>query len=77
MPGYTQIKRDPFARRTLVRRTVRTFNFPRCSECGGTNHYGTLYAYYWEDDSLSAVRQPLKGNFCSVGCMRAYHKMEE
>jgi hypothetical protein len=60
------IVRDPFTRAALVRYDaglVRT-----CDWCG--NRAGK-FRYAYDPDSGPEVA--IKGQFCSVGCMRAYH----
>lgn len=68
----THIKRDPFARETLMRKPAREIHNVRpdetCKECGGP----ARFAYKWERDSIGYDRTPYTGMFCSVGCYRAF-----
>jgi hypothetical protein len=82
MPA-TQIKRDPFARASLMRRVVSPDDVAHagnsCANCGGLRKNHSLFQYFWEGDSeirifgsLSIANGKL---FCCVGCYRSY--MEE
>lgn len=69
---WTQISRDPYARTTLLRRIVRGLGL-KCGWCGGTLHLGRLFEYAVQADDSTRIN-PIKGRFCSVSCMRTYHK---
>lgn len=69
-----QLRRDPFARATLMRE-LRAHRNPSgslcCAECGTTGR--TLYIYYWEPDSVADRtwwRRDLKA-VCCIGCAEA------
>jgi hypothetical protein len=63
------ISRDPFAREELHRESVSTTC--TCDVCGSTRKGGKLFRYFVEEDQ--GRTNPIKGLFCSVGCMRIYH----
>lgn len=74
------ISRDPFARQTLMRETVRcgldTFHNATCQNCGSTSdtpraNYRRLFRYIISPDA--GRDNPIKGLFCSIECMRPYH----
>jgi len=67
----TYVSRDPFAREELHREKVKTSK--GCDWCGQTRKGGKLFAYHIEPDGILCRKNPIKGLFCSVGCMRAYH----
>ena len=75
MPGYTQVRHNSHA--TMYRSEIRTLNFPQCDWCGCTNARGNLFAYWVEQHGIYTRKRPIKGNFCSIGCMRSYHNTEE
>lgn len=64
-----EISRDPFARTTLVRRTVReTHDIGRgCAWCGQP----ARYCYETHTDGGRVHREDQA--FCSIGCRRSYH----
>lgn len=62
-----QISRDPFARESLHRETIKTAS--DCSWCGQQ----AKFRYYTEPDAIYVRKNYLRGEFCSIGCMRAYH----
>jgi len=67
----TQIARDPFARSDLMRGTPEV---GICNNCGGTNRWGKVWPYYWEQDAV--YRRPRHDDgkrFCCAGCYRAYY----
>ena len=70
-----QIRHDAFAREAILRETVYTSK--TCDFCGNAKHTfdGTpyLYRYYVEQDGINTRPEPIKGLFCSIGCMRAYN----
>jgi hypothetical protein len=62
----TQIKRDPFGRRSLMRERINTV---RCYNCGSKGKF----RYQWVND---AGREPSWRNvlpFCGVQCFRSYY----
>lgn len=66
-----QLRRDPFARITLMRERVKNGS---CYYCGNS---GRAWIYYWVNDSGRVVsdligRMP-KDAFCSVGCWEDYN----
>lgn len=61
-----QIARDPFARSTLVRRTVKTP--AECAWCGNR----ARFQYANEDDRVRPVTLAWSRPFCSVGCYRTH-----
>jgi hypothetical protein len=68
-----QISRDPFARETLMRDSVKTF--ASCSFCGSTRRDSRLYQYITQRDAVYVHAQDNvhKGLFCSKSCHDAYH----
>ena len=64
------ICRDPFARETLTRESVKPRPNQTCDWCGNLNGYGTLFLYFVEADGGKTSQ--VKGAFCSVSCMRTY-----
>jgi hypothetical protein len=69
-----QIRRDPFARATLVRETVhqsglltRPGEAPECAWCEQPGRY----AYRWESDDGRSGRS--SKTFCSVSCYETYY----
>jgi hypothetical protein len=73
-----QIARDPFARQTLVRMTIRPPAAGQtCSWCGGIRttrcHHPYLYRYGTEPDAMYARVSWHSGLFCSKGCHDSYH----
>lgn len=81
-----QISHDPFARTSLLSETImvsskddRMWRTQTCDWCGqepARRKDGSirLYAYYVERDDRPG-KDPIKGKFCCVGCMRAYHNV--
>ena len=69
----TQIARDPFARASLMRETVRDWS-SGCTWCGSFAKGTRLFRYFWEDDSgIKPFGRPRKNElFCSVSCFRTY-----
>lgn len=61
------ISRDPFARHELHREKA-----PKDADCDWCCNKAKWH-YYYEEDSLRYNRGDVKGNFCSIGCMRCYH----
>jgi hypothetical protein len=75
---WTQVSRDPFGRRALMRRALRPVDLTEgetCGWCGQRNGHNGLYQYGWSDDQRATV-QPIPGQFCSLPCLRSYHDME-
>lgn len=75
-----QLKRDPFARATLMREKAEDWQSQNGCKCCGK--LGSMYYYYWENDygrrapdSRMKFRQETKP-FCSVGCYREYYDEE-
>lgn len=76
------ISRDPFARQELHRTTVffpTSQPTPSCSWCGqyhvtkkANRRY--LFVYSVERDGLYTKPEAIKGQFCSIGCMRSYNQ---
>lgn len=60
-----QIARDPFARASLMRRTIE--DNTECRWCGAP----ARFEYGWEGDQ-SRDRAAWSPPFCSVECFRAY-----
>ena len=70
-----QISRDPFARTTLMRRSVRSA-VTNCDWCGEKRRDGVLYQYGTENDGISknyVGPHWHKGLFCSKQCHDDYH----
>ena len=63
-----RINRDPFAREELHRETVEASG---CDWCGQRRRSGRLFRYIVESDGGRS--SPIRGEFCSVMCMRSYH----
>lgn len=68
------ISRDSFARTELVRVTLGGC-ITGCDWCGTLPPSRNLYEYATQSDG--GRREPISGRFCSVGCMRAYHDINE
>jgi len=66
------IRRDPFARATLMRETIRNKHLHRCAWCGQDKP--RLYAYAWVSDSRPdpSTLYPVNHFFCEVDCWEAY-----
>lgn len=68
-----KVSRDCFAREEVHRRNI--FTATSCDFCGSyrytKRHRSYLYEYRIETDGGS--KNTIRGLFCSVGCMRAYH----
>lgn len=65
------LKRDPFARETTIRQTVRTD--AGCAWCGN-DHGGRLYRYGVERDGLRDTTHWDWEVFCGIDCRRAYYR---
>jgi hypothetical protein len=65
-----EIERDPYARKTLVRKSVRNkLLVHSCNWCGQRRL--TMFRYAWVPDGRAPeFRHEL---FCSIGCWRIYH----
>ena len=60
--------RDPFARQEIH----RTMDYRgRCRWCGGNRNGRRLFKYHIETDGGRKIE--IRGEFCSIGCMRSYH----
>jgi hypothetical protein len=66
----THIARNPFARETLTRTSVKAYG-RTCTWCGSVSPRGLLFCYHIETDG--GRKSTLTGEFCSIGCMRTYH----
>ena len=66
-----QIKRDAFARMTLLRTSTRAVE---CAWCGTTPKYRSFH-YWWMPDTVNMVNTRMADalEFCSIGCWRSYH----
>ncbi len=73
------IARDPFARHTLVRITIRPLAAGQtCSWCGGVRRSrgcrtAFLYRYGTAPDAIRSRVDWHHGTFCSKSCHDAYH----
>jgi len=73
---YVVIGREPFARIDRVRRVVE--NKKGCFWCGQKRKGDKLFAYGVWRDGVSILKIGwLRGEFCSISCMRAYHQGQE
>lgn len=46
-----------------------------CSQCGRTNGKGGLFEYHLKpDNTYGTGDRVIDGMFCSVGCLREFHK---
>lgn len=73
--SVVQLRRDPFARMTLLRVIASRPNGRDrgCTWCGSVGPRGLLWRYGWETDGLQGSRRVAFGNpFCSVGCWETY-----
>jgi hypothetical protein len=80
-----QVSRDPYARTTLMRRTVTGYSVDTvggfgsrlysCDWCGTTRHTknGKPTAYRYETHSDGGRVHEHKGTFCSKSCHDSYH----
>jgi hypothetical protein len=69
------INRDPFAREELYKEYIQhDTSKGGCDNCDGTDKNGRIYRFYSEPDGLLNRKNYLKGQFCSVGCMKEYHE---
>lgn len=71
--GIISIRRDPFARATLMRATRSHLHGPwtnqdrECRWCGSPK---PRFAYRWEDDNYNAANWI--GMFCGLQCFLSY-----
>ena len=65
-----QINRDPFARASLMRQTVQTYNGQKleCAWCGQP----AKFRYFWRSDSSNDLGSRSFKVFCSISCWRSY-----
>lgn len=63
------VNRNPFAREELHKEPVRG----TCSWCGNSNRYAKVWKYRIEPDGILNRSFEITGQFCSIGCMKAYH----
>ena len=73
------LRRDPFARTTLVRAVHHPARGETCSWCGGIRisrrRTAALFRYGTEPDIIRAHISWHPGAFCSLSCHDAYHDM--
>lgn len=71
--AVVQINRDPFARASLMRRSVKC---TECAWCGTTPQY-RMFQYWWERDSVTSSDRFAPASrtfsFCSIGCWRSFN----
>jgi hypothetical protein len=68
-----QLQRDPFGRRTLMRRDAdmgTPWVIAGCDWCGQSPL--KLFVYWWEDDSRPQQPTSAAHRFCSIDCARSY-----
>ncbi len=69
----TQLRRDPFARSTLIRLLLPLSMRAGCRWCGSLGRF----AYWWENDSLNGIRSHRPADriraFCSVSCFESFN----
>ena len=73
-----RISRDPLARTELHRERIWVKDYVTCRWCGQQprTRTGKPYLYLYEVQHDSGASSPILGEFCRVGCMRAYHGMD-
>lgn len=66
-----QLRRDSFARATLMRQKCIAYPKQTCTWCGQP----AKWIYYWEQDSINTRPRDLDGTrpFCSIGCWETYY----
>lgn len=64
-----QLRRDPFARATLIRDLVPKRDREACWNCGGRPG---RFRYRWEGDSVMRPRTQIGEGYCSIGCWEDY-----
>jgi hypothetical protein len=69
-PEPVQVKRDTFARATLVRKTILKHERGACCWCGQP----AKFRYRWESDNVMAGPRSWEraDQFCCLDCARAY-----
>ena len=68
------LRRDPFARTTLVRIDHRPIGAETCGWCGGRRRRPAfLYRYGTQPDALHTRVSWHAGAFCSLACHDTYH----
>lgn len=67
-----EVSHDAFARQSLHQELVSAGS-QTCSWCGGVVKKGKLKQYSVEKDDRPGRYNPIKGLFCSKGCMEDYH----
>jgi len=72
----TDISRDPFARTTLVRESVRCVHGETCNWCGNTRHRNgkpTKFLFRYATQHDGGRLSTHTGLFCSRSCHDTYH----
>jgi hypothetical protein len=64
-----QVRRDPFARHTIMRRIVSDRG--GCDWCGSYRKGSGLFEYSVDSDGGRSA--DIQGAFCSISCMEKYH----
>lgn len=67
MSKLVEISHDGFARQSIARELVATKG--SCDWCGSKRKTQKLFQYYAQGDGFSATARPVRGLFCSKGCM--------
>jgi hypothetical protein len=72
MNEWKQVRRDPFGRFDVIRRTAEDTKGSGCTWCGRKRKGGKLFQYgTWHDGGR---KDPGDGRlFCSLGCCETYH----
>lgn len=65
--AIVQLRRDPFARQTLVKKCVGVAS---CRNCGQSRR---LWVYGTQPDSISGRTNWHTGSFCGLSCHDSYH----
>ena len=60
---------DAFAREEITKREVSG----ECSWCGNQNPRGKVWEYRIERDAHPGRFDTIRGQFCSIRCLNAYH----
>lgn len=73
-----QISRDPFARLSIVRRSVHVHHFQTCKWCGNKGKrlqsgLYRLFEYGTDNDDRNGLVDWHKGYFCSKSCHDSYY----
>ena len=66
-----EIKHYPIGRWSLYRECIEKHLRTNCNHCG--KHKGGKFVYYTWTDGVYTKPKMIKGDFCSKGCMAAYH----